>query len=148
LKQSIIDASVVLKWYLPDEEYGDKAMGLLKRYIAGDLELISPSLIEYELANGLIIACRRGRIKEENVVSAMEGFTGLGLRLVDVSDLYAELVRYCKRYKLSAYDDIYLALVGREGIDLITADKRFYNSVKVDLSWVIWLGDIHTKGQS
>jgi predicted nucleic acid-binding protein len=146
LKQSIIDASVALKWYLPDEEYGDKAMGLLKRYIAGDLELIIPSLIEYELANGLIIACRRGRIKEENLVSAMEGFTDLGLRLVNLSGLYAELVRYCKMYNRSAYDASYLALAEREGIDLITADKRFYNSVKEDLSWVKWLGDIHTKG--
>jgi hypothetical protein len=47
---------VVLKWYLDDEEYGPKAMNLLTRYITDELDILAPSLLEYEVVNGLIIA--------------------------------------------------------------------------------------------
>jgi hypothetical protein len=52
---------VVLKWYLEDEEFEETALGLLHHYAKGNIGLVAPSLIEYELANGLLIACRRGQ---------------------------------------------------------------------------------------
>jgi hypothetical protein len=57
---------VVLKWYLDDEEYGQKALSLLAKYVSEELDIIAPSLLEYEVINGLLIAQKRGRIKEGN----------------------------------------------------------------------------------
>ncbi|RLB06547.1 MAG: hypothetical protein DRG50_05375 [Deltaproteobacteria bacterium] len=142
MKQVVIDASVVLRWYLSDEEYGPYALKLLDRYVTGELTLLAPSLLEYEVANGLIIAWRRGRIEEGRLLLAMEGFFDLGIKLKGISHLYPKLLYYCKVYNCSAYDASYLALAEQEEISLITADKKVFSATAEDLPWVKWLGDM------
>ncbi len=142
MKRLVIDASVVLKWYLTDEEYGEKALNLLSKYISNELDFLAPSLLEYEVVNGLIIAQKRGRIKEEKILLAIDGFMDLNIKLKDLSQLYPRALYYCKIYNRSVYDASYLAIAESEGIAMITDDKRSYNAVKKDLKWVKWLGDI------
>ena len=31
--RAVLDASIVLKWYLPDEDHGQAALDLLQRYL-------------------------------------------------------------------------------------------------------------------
>lgn len=142
MKRLVIDASVVLKWYLTDEEYGEKALNLLTKYISNELDFLAPSLLEYEVVNGLIIAQKRGRIKEEKILLAIDGFMDLKIKLKDLSQLYPRALYYCKIYNRSVYDASYLAIAESEGIAMITGDKRLYNAVKEELKWVKWLGDI------
>jgi predicted nucleic acid-binding protein len=141
LKQAVLDASVVLKWYLSDEDHGQEALELLRRFISDDLEIISPALLEYEVINGLVVARKRGRLREDLIISAIEGFLNLGLRIVGVSGLYSRVVYYCKAYNRSAYDACHLALAESEGIPFITADEGLYKVVRKDLDWVKWIGD-------
>ena len=56
MKRSVVDASVILKWYRLDEAHGAQALVLLQKCIAGELEILVPSLLTYELMNGLVIA--------------------------------------------------------------------------------------------
>jgi predicted nucleic acid-binding protein len=137
----VIDASVVLKWYLPDEEYGQKSVSLLEKYIANELDFHAPSLLEYEIINGLIVARKRGRVAEQTVVSAIDGFFSLEMKLHDLSGLYPKIIHYCNAYNLSAYDTSYLVLAEEQGVPMITADERLYNTVKKNLKWVKWLGE-------
>ena len=137
----VVDASVALKWYLDDEEYGQKAMNVLTRYITDELDILAPSLLEYEVVNGLIIAQRRGRIGEEKVLSAIEGFASLGIRMVNLASDYSGIIRFCRTYNRSAYDASYMVVAESERVPLITADEGLYNAVKKDLKWVKWLGD-------
>ena len=138
----MIDASVVLKWFLTDEEHGQKAMSLLGQYISNELNILAPSLLEYEVMNGLILAQRRGRLKEEKLLTAIDGFMNLGIKLVNLSYLYPKVMQYSKIYNRSAYDASYLAVADEAGISLITADEGLYHVVKKDLKWVKWLGHI------
>ncbi len=142
MRSAVIDASVVLKWYLADEEYGTKAIGLLEKYISNELNILAPSLLEYELINGLIIAQKRGRTKEEKLHTAIDGFVNLEIKLVNLSQLYPRVLYYCRVYNCSAYDASYLSLAADESISMITGDEGLYNVVKRDLKWVKWLGDI------
>jgi len=158
MKRMVLDASVILKWYLPDESYGENALELLKNFTMGTLDIVAPTLLEYELINGLVIARKRGRLAEGAVTSALGAFQCLGIRLVDPSEHYDRIAWYCHTYARSAYDDriawychtyarsaydaCYLALAEREDISLITADERLLNSIKADLTWVRWIGDI------
>jgi predicted nucleic acid-binding protein len=142
LTRIVMDASVVLKWFLVDEEHGEKAMSLLGQYISNELDILAPSLLEYEVINGLIIAKKKGRIKEEKILTAMEGFLYLEIKLINLSHLYAKVLYYCRIYSRSAYDASYLAVADELGVPLITADEVLYNGVKKDLKWVKWLGDI------
>lgn len=142
MKSAVLDASVILKWYLFDETYGQKALDLLHKFITRELTILSPSFLEYEVVNGLIIAQKRGRIKEEKILTAIEGFFDLQIDLKDLSHFYQRSLKYCGVYNRSLYDASYLALAEMEGIPLITADEGLYNAVKKDLKWVKWIGEV------
>lgn len=142
MKRIVIDASVALKWYLSDEEDGPQAIHLLTHYVSNELDILAPSLLEYEVINGLLIAQRKGRVKEEKVNTAMDGFMHLEIKLIGLSLIYTKLLRYCRMYNRSVYDASYLAVADENEIPLITADEGLYNAVKKDLKWVKWLGDI------
>lgn len=142
MKQVVIDASVVLKWYLEDEEHSLKAVGLLERYVSDDLDIIAPSLLEYEVINGLIIEQKRGRIDEKKIVTAIDGFMNLEIKFKSLSSLYLKVLRFCNIYKCSAYDAAYLAVADSEDISMFTADEKLYNMVKKDMKRVKWIGDI------
>ncbi len=142
MKKVVLDASVILKWYLLDEEHGERALSLLRQYVSGELDILAPTLLEYEVINGLILAQRRGRIKQERLLMAIEGFIDLQITLKRLSSFYSSAIRYCRVYHRSAYDASYLALADEEGLSMITADEALYNAVKKDLKWIKWLGDI------
>jgi predicted nucleic acid-binding protein len=141
LKEIVIDASVVLKWYLADEEYGQRALGILDKHLANEIAIIAPSLLEYEVINGLMIAKKRGRMQAEKIQMAIDGFVSLDLKLKNLSFFYSKIIELCEVHHLSAYDAAYLALASEEGIPFITADEELYKAVKKDLNLVIWLGD-------
>ena len=137
----VIDASVVLKWFLRDEKYGERALDLLDRFVRGELDLAAPSLMVYEVINGLVIARRKGRIAEEKVLSSISGFLNLGITFVDVAGLEARVLHFCRVYDRSAYDASYLAVAEQESIALITGDERLYNSTNGKAEWVKWIGE-------
>jgi predicted nucleic acid-binding protein len=142
LKRVVIDASVVLKWYLADERYGQRALSLLEKYLSNELDILAPSLLEYEVINVLIIAQKRGRIKEKKILEAAEGFVNLEVDLRNLHLFYPRVLHYCSAFNLFAYDASYLALANVEGISLITADEGLYNIVKKDLKWVKWINEV------
>jgi len=125
LKGLVVDASVVLKWFLPDEDGSHEA-----------LDLFAPGLLFYEVANGLVVAQRRGRVEERVVFSALDGFNKLGLGLEDVSHLCGDIYKLCSQYGCSAYDASYMALAMEKGVAMITADARLYNKIGKNLAWV------------
>lgn len=142
MRRVVLDATVVLKWYLVDEENGRKALDLLFQYVSNELDIFAPSLLEYEVVNGLFIAQKRGRIKDENLLAAIEGFIDLGIKLKDLSHFHSKMMHYCKVYHRSAYDASYLALAEVEDITMITSDRGLYNAIHKNLKWVKWLGDV------
>ena len=141
MNQGVIDASVALKWFLPDEAEGKKALGLLEGYLNGRVSLICPSLLGYEVLNGLILAGRRGRIPKDIIETAFEGFLQLGIPVKDPFPGYSKLIRYCVQANLTAYDASYLVLAEMEKIPLITTDEKLIRAVGKEFSWITRLAD-------
>jgi predicted nucleic acid-binding protein len=140
MKRAVVDASVILKWYLLDEVHGAQALALLQQCAARELEILAPSLLTYELMNGLVIAGRRARLDQDTISLSFSGFMSLGVRFYDISFFVDKIFQYCRLYGRSVYDSSYLALAEQEGADLITADERLFNAVQKDLPWVRWIG--------
>jgi predicted nucleic acid-binding protein len=136
----VVDASVVLKWYLVDEEYGKKALEILTQFVSGTVEILAPFLLEYELINGLSIAQKRGRLKQEELIKAIEGFFKLGIETKMLLPYYTKALEVTEKFNITVYDASYLALAEAEGIPFITGDTRLYNKVQKDLKWVLWIG--------
>ena len=142
MKRIVIDASVVLKWYLSDENYGKFALDILDKYVSYEIEILSPSLLEYEVINGLLIAQKRGRIDQDIVSTAIDGFLSLEIEQKSLSFFSPKVLLLTRSYDLSAYDASYLALAEEESTRLITADEILFNKVKTNLKWVKWLGNL------
>ena len=139
MNQVVIDASVVLKWYLDDEELGTKAINILTHYVSGDINIIAPSLLEYEVMNGLKIAQKRGRIDKKSLQSGIEGFFNLEIKLYNASHFSAKALEIINSSNISLYDASYLALAENEKSPFVTADKVLYNKVRKRLKYVKWL---------
>ena len=134
----IVDASVVLGAFFPDEDQA-QAQALIREHVMGRVELIAPTLLLYEVTNAVVQAQRRGRISDEQAGNVLTSFEGLGISLRPVS--WQQMLPLALRFDRSAYDAAYLALAETSEQPLITGDRRLYNAVHADLSWVLWLED-------
>jgi predicted nucleic acid-binding protein len=139
--QVVVDASAALKWQFEDEEATEPATLLLRDFINGKIELISPTLFPYEILSAVNVAVNRGRITEEAGSHAINYITSLGIDLRRSDDLIEATFRMARQYRLSTYDCAYLALAEIETSDFLTGDKRLLNAVKDQLPWTRWIGD-------
>ena len=135
----IIDASVVLRGFFPDEEGIAQAQALIRDYTLGVVELLAPTLLPYEVTNAVVQAVRRGRVGSQMGEEILSTFQGLAIPTVEPS--LARVLEFACRYDRSAYDAAYLSLAEERGTRLVTGDRRLYNAVRKDLAWVVWLQD-------
>lgn len=137
----IIDAGVVLKWYLKDEDWGHEAISVLERYVDEELSLLAPGILAYEVSNALIVAERTGRIVPEITEKALEGFLELDIEFCDPFFDISNIIFFSRSFHQTIYDASYLALADSRGIPFLTGDKRLYNAVRGKLKWVKWIGE-------
>jgi predicted nucleic acid-binding protein len=118
----VLDASLALAWALPDEAstYSD---GVLKR-VASSGALV-PSLWLHEIANGLLMAQKRGRYTIAQRMAFVEELLRLPIEVETPSarSILDGQAALAERYGLTAYDAAYLDLALRRGVALATQDK-------------------------
>lgn len=117
----VIDASVTLPWFFPDEAT-PFTEGLLDAL--GDQVLWAPVLWVLECINVLQSAQRRGRISARRRAQIAEELSALPVRLdLEVPD-FVGLDRLAATHGLSAYDAAYLELALRRSLTLVSLDAR------------------------
>lgn len=127
-KHIVIDASVALKWRLRDEETTSQADALLDDFLAGKLELLTPTLFDYEIANVLRVAVTRQRLSEQEAATALDDFFQYAIIRCDFPSIYSLTFQLSGQYQRSAYDSAYLALAQSQGVWFFTGDKRLFNA--------------------
>ena len=117
----MVDNSIVLAWFLPDESDG-MADALLERLQAG-WTMTVPALFGFELINALLVAERRGRAAIDQVVTAVDEVLALPMRFAPLPflPLLLDLGHY---HRVSAYDAAYLETALRFDLPLATLDRR------------------------
>jgi predicted nucleic acid-binding protein len=115
------DASVVLKWFLP-EAGREKALTLVAGHIRGQNILAVPELIFYEVGNILTL---KSSFSEEATFAVMRYLYALGLRgfLLD-RDQCLEAIRLARAYHLTIYNASYVVLAAALRATFVTADVR------------------------
>jgi predicted nucleic acid-binding protein len=117
----VVDASIAAAWVLPDEDNA-AADGPLHRMAAEGG--VAPGLIWHELRNILLMAARRGRLSEAEVVPSLMRLRRLPLEAVDMAaGGDAGVVALATRHRLTAYDAAYLVLAQNRALPLATADR-------------------------
>lgn len=113
----IIDASVALKWVLP-EDGTDRARALIEQDA-----LAAPDLFWIECANVLWVKARRGQIKQDDARAACAAIAATPIRALPTEALAAAALEIALELNHSAYDCLYLAAALAERSALITADQ-------------------------
>jgi predicted nucleic acid-binding protein len=135
----IVDASVILMAFFPDEVNHSQAQTLIRAYALGTVELHGPNLLSHEVTNAILQAIRRRRITLEIAQEILTAFEDLSLPLEPV--VPRQILALAHRFDRSAYDAAYLNLAESLNTQLITGDQRLYNAVSPHLPWVVWIGD-------
>jgi predicted nucleic acid-binding protein len=117
----VVDASVALGWSLKDEQT-EYARSVLERL--DEEPAIAPAVWVLEVANGLLIAERRGRITPADIVTVQEILINLQVGVIDatVETTFLSALPIAREQQISAYDASYLDLAIREGLPLATQD--------------------------
>ena len=120
----VIDSSMALAWGLPDER--SPSADRFWSHFGPDSQLWVPSLWWYEIANALVVVCRRGQLDEKN---SQEILSILGRLPVTTAappegDELRRIQALAWKHDLSAYDAAYLDLSRSLSVDLATLDQR------------------------
>jgi predicted nucleic acid-binding protein len=116
LREVVLDASVVLKWFAAEQRGSCEARQLRDDYQAGRLSVVVPSLLFLELLN---VVGKRWRWEAEAVAELAEALGDLSF---EVSEPELPSVASWISRGLTAYDAAYVALAERRDLELVTDD--------------------------
>ena len=136
----VVDASVAIKWFLP-EPLSVEARRILDEYQAGRLSVLAPDLIHAEVGN---IVWKRHMFQglvAEDAETIVDEFRNLVITVTPTAELLEDAYRLAISHKRSVYDSMYVALAVREGCQFVTADEKLANAIGQALPSVIWLAN-------
>ena len=120
-KKIVVDASVVAKWYLI-EEYSDNAIKLRNDYVRGLVQIIVPSLLEYEVLNALRYSGVYNLDELKRIGSSLNKYGFITYNLEnDIKDL---AIKLALKENITLYDASYIALALKFNTLLYTADQE------------------------
>jgi predicted nucleic acid-binding protein len=139
----VVDASVILKWYLRDEDFLDAADGFFRAFTTGQAEILVPVITRYEVANGLVVASLQGRVSKTKMISIFRNFVNLGIgQGEDNQRVGFSAMEISRDYPITFYDSLYLALSNLHSCRFVTADRRLYHNVSKQIPNIVWIGDV------
>lgn len=122
----VVDASIAVKW-LVTETYSSQASRLLRDGITR----IAPELLFAEAGNALWAMCQRGEIGKDDFAEAMDVLKAAPVAVpVPMNRLIGAAGQLALDLDHPVYDCVYLALALQEQYPVVTADQRFYDTVK------------------
>lgn len=135
----VIDASVAVKWYLA-EDYSEAAETLLN----GGFDLNAPELICAELGNILWKKHRAGNIDADQSSVIAETFLTQNITIYPLNGLLVPALKGAISHGQSVYDWTYLALAISLECKFITADRRFFLSMRSTTfkNHVMWIEEL------
>jgi predicted nucleic acid-binding protein len=131
-----VDASTVIRLLIgPDNE---AVKQLWDSWTDQGIHMVAPTLLHYEVTNGLYRQMRAGLLIPESVREALDIALALPVELVGDPDLHRRAGELAATYRLpAAYNAHYLALAERLGVELWTADARLVNALQpFGVDWV------------
>jgi predicted nucleic acid-binding protein len=123
----VIDASVALGWYFPDET--NPTTEAARRHFADD-SVIAPGLWWFEIRNALIVGERRGRLDATQTAEILAQLDALPIELDRVPDGSA-ILALARAHRLTFYDAAYLELAIRLDAPLATLDRQLATAARV-----------------
>jgi len=121
----VLDASIALAWFIgrPMAPCATRVQQLLLR---GDRAVV-PSIWRLEVANGLVVAERRGLRTPSDIALALQNFETVLTQAVEESSYHIPMRRVVAtagQFRLTAYDAEYLDTARIQNLPLATLDRQ------------------------
>ena len=129
MKRFVVDASVAIKWYLP-EVLSDQADQFLEKAAAEDSRLLAPDLIVAELGNILWKKHRLGELAPSEIQQTLSHICGsFPIQLFASLSIVESAWEIARVYERSVYDALYVALAEQRDAVFVTADQRLVKAL-------------------
>jgi predicted nucleic acid-binding protein len=139
LKLIVIDASVAIKWFIP-EIYAIPATSLLDK----KFKLLAPDLIFAEVGDILWKKWRLNELAMDIANSMLDDFKKMPFDIHENEALLNVAWQMATTYNCTVYDSLYVALAEIERALLVTADRVLYNTLKTTplAKVLLWVEDV------
>jgi predicted nucleic acid-binding protein len=129
----VIDASVVVKWYLHDEAFVQQALSVRNDFASGLIDLVAPGHLRFEVPSAILNATRQPshpgsratRLNESAGQQFIDDFLTITFPLFSTADLIRAGYAAAREAGCSFYDGVYVALARSLNLPLIHAEPRF-----------------------
>lgn len=135
----IVDASVAAKWFI-EEQYREAALSILDK----SNELNAPDSLLLEMDNVICKWVRRGAVNQEEGNEFRNALRQYPIKHHPFGSFQDFAFTIACETKQSIYDCLYVALAAILKGRMVTADRKFYNSLKNSpfKKNMIWVGDL------
>jgi predicted nucleic acid-binding protein len=120
----VVDASVIIKWYVPENDYA-----AARAMRTADTKLAAPDLLFIEVASIAWKIVRRGEMPASRAVEIIEEIAASPFVTFSNQSLARDALDLGIGTGLTAYDACYVALATRLDKILITADEKLVRKV-------------------
>jgi predicted nucleic acid-binding protein len=128
VKRAVVDASVAVKWVVP-EEHTDAALRLL----TNGVELEAPGHWLAEVSTTLWAKSAIWNVLTRQQAEArIEWLCDLGIKETPIRGLLPAATRVAFDFHLTVYDTLYLVLAESLGVPLVTADRKLHDKALAD----------------
>jgi len=134
----VVDASVAVKWFLP-EPHSEAAIALLRSGRA----LLAPDLLWAEFGNALAKRCQAKELTLSDATGITSALERYPLSFYATRPLVSKGLRIATALGRALYDSLYLALAQETAAQLVTADQKYIEALHQS-PWakhVLWIED-------
>jgi len=124
----IVDASVAVKWFVP-EPLSERAAGLLRAAQDGRVNLLAPDLIVAEFGSALVKKVAARELGASDAGNILGTFLALPVEIMASGPLARAALLIAAAAGCTFYDAVYLAAAQSAGGRLATADKELVRLV-------------------
>jgi len=131
VKSFVLDASVALAWLI-DTSVAPYAMRVRQLLLRGNRAVV-PALWQWEIANGFVMAERRGILTPSDTVEILQNFEtalGLWIEIENESVSMRRIITTARECHLTAYDAAYLVLAREQQLPIATLDRGLAEAAK------------------
>ncbi len=134
----VVDASVAVKWFVP--EVHEIAA---QKFIDHRYQLFAPDLLWPEFGNILWKKQTRQQISPQATRQILIDFRRHRVGIVPSEPFVIAALEIAERIGRTVYDSLYIALAQRLGCRVVTADERLFNAVQRDRisAHILWVED-------
>lgn len=145
MKTTVLDASVALKWYIP-EVYSDQALYVLSEQQSGKVTFHVPDLFFCEAGNILWKKVWKQEITLKDAHQIIRSLIAIP-KIIHSSEIFVPYaVGIAVSLKRTVYDCLYLSLAAYLECSMLTADKKLFTALS-KTSWkdsVQWIGTVQS----